>query len=81
MWGLLIKDNWTGHQRLSLNHFIIVLLNAFFCFVFLGLHPYGGSQARGPIGAVAVGLHHKHSHAGLQLRLRPTPQLMATPDR
>ena len=41
---------------------------------------YGGSQARGPSGAVATGLHHSHSHAGSELRLRPTPQLMATPD-
>ena len=24
---------------------------------------YGGSQARGRIGAVAAGLHHSHSHA------------------
>ena len=24
---------------------------------------YGGSQARGPIGAVAAGLHHSHSNA------------------
>ena len=43
---------------------------------------YGGSQARGHIGAVAAGLHHSHSHSNArsQLRLRPTPQLMATPD-
>ena len=25
---------------------------------------YGGSQARGPIGAVATGLHQRHSNAG-----------------
>ena len=25
---------------------------------------YGGSQARGPIGTVATGLHHSHSNAG-----------------
>jgi len=25
---------------------------------------FGSSQARGPIGAVAAGLHHSHSNAG-----------------
>ena len=41
---------------------------------------YGGSQARGPVGVVAAGLHHSHSNAGSKLHLQPTPQLMATPD-
>ena len=39
---------------------------------------YGGSQARGPVGAVAAGLH--PSHTGSELNLPPTPRLMATPD-
>ena len=33
---------------------------------------YGGSQARGPIGAVAAGLHQSHSNAGSEPHLRPT---------
>ena len=41
---------------------------------------YGGSQARGLIGAVAAGLRQGHSNMGSELLLRPTPQLMATPD-
>ena len=41
---------------------------------------YGGSQARGLIGAVAAGLHQSHSNVGSELRLRPTPQVAATPD-
>ena len=41
---------------------------------------YGGSQARGLIGAPASGLHHSHSNARSQPCLRPTPQLTATPD-
>ena len=41
---------------------------------------YGGSQARGRIGAVATGLRQSHSNMGSEPRLRPTPQLMATPD-
>ena len=41
---------------------------------------YGGFQARGQIGAIATGLHHSHSNAGSEPRLRPTPQVTATPD-
>ena len=39
---------------------------------------YGGSQARGLIGAVASG--QSHSNTRSELRLRPTPQLTAMPD-
>ena len=42
---------------------------------------YGGSQARGPIGAVATSLRQSHSNAGSEPCLQPTPQLTATPDR
>ena len=51
-------------------------------FVFLGPHlqQYGGSQARGPTGAVAASPRHSHSNWGSEPRLQPTPQLMATPD-
>ena len=41
---------------------------------------YGGSQARGRIGAAATCLRQSHSNAGSEPRLRPTPQLMAMPD-
>ena len=41
---------------------------------------YGGSQARGQIGALATGLHHSHSNAWSEPSLRPIPQLMAMPD-
>ena len=30
---------------------------------------YGGSQARGQVGATAAGLHHSHSNSGSKLRL------------
>ena len=54
----------------------------FFVFAFSRAAPmaYGGSQARGPTGAVAAGLCHNHSNSGSEPRLRPTPQLMATPN-
>ena len=50
----------------------------FYFFVFSRTAPaaYGGSQARGVIGAIAASLHHSHSNAGLE---QPMPQLTATP--
>ena len=64
------------------NFFLFLFL--FFCFVSC-LHraaaaAYGGSQAKGLIGAVAAGLCHSHSNARSEPRLRPTPQLTATPE-
>ena len=49
-----------------------------FCFVLFRATPtsYGGSQARGRIGAVDAGLHHSYSNIGSEPSLRP--QLMAT---
>ena len=44
------------------------------------LAEYGGSQARGLIGAVAASLHQSHSNAESEPRLQPTPQLTAMPD-
>ena len=54
----------------------------FFFWSFLGPLPmeYGGSQARGLIGAVTTGLYHSHSNTGSEPHLRPTPQLQAMPD-
>ena len=54
----------------------------FFFFAFSRATPatYGGSQAKGLIGGVATGLRQSHGNAGSKLRLRPTPQLTATPD-
>ena len=39
---------------------------------------YGGSQARGQIGAVADDLRQSHSKAGYEPHLQPTPQLKPT---
>ena len=63
--------------------FSLSLSLSFFClFIFsrAALMPYGGSQARGLIRAVAAGLHQSHSNTGSKPHLQPTPQLMATPD-
>ena len=61
--------------------FIFLLFFPLF-FVFFRTAPmaYGGSQARGRIGAVASGLRHRHSNAGSELCLQPTPQLRAMLD-
>ena len=62
---------------------VVVFVCLFFVFLlFLWAAPtaYGGSQARGLIGAAAAGLHQSHSNLGPELRLQPTPQLTATPD-
>ena len=40
---------------------------------------YGGSQARGRIGAIAAGLHQSLSNVGSKPCLQPTPQLTARP--
>ena len=55
---------------------------SFVCLLLLfraALVVYGGSQARGQMGATAASLHRSHSNAGSEPRLPPTPQLTATP--
>ena len=56
------------------------ILFFFFCLFRATPMAYGGSQARGQIGVVAAGLHHSHINVRSKLRLRHTPELMATPD-
>ena len=75
--GFLIKDCF-----LFFSFFFVF----FFVFFFFAISraastAYGGSQARGLTGAVAVSLCQSHSNSGSELCLRPTPQLTATPDR
>ena len=60
--------------------FYFILFFVFLLFLWATPAAYGGSQARGQIGAVAPGLHQSHSNAGSEPRLQPTPQLTATPD-
>ena len=49
----------------------------FFCLLRAAPMAYGGSQARGGIGAIAASLCQSHSNARSEPRLRHTPQLMA----
>ena len=55
----------------------------FFFFLLFRASPaaYGGSQARGQIGAVAARLDHSHSNTRSELHLQSTPQFMATPQQ
>ena len=72
-----------GKICIFIHTIIIIGFYAFLCvYVFSRSAPvaYGGSQTRGLIEAVAVGLHHSHINAGSEPHLRPTPQLAATPD-
>ena len=52
----------------------------FFCLFMATRIAYGGSQTRGPVGAVGAGLQHSNSNTKSEPRLQPTPQLMATLD-
>ena len=59
----------------------LVFFLSFFAISWAAPMAYGGSQARGLIGAVATSLRQSHSNAGSEPRLQPTPQFTATPDR
>ena len=67
-------------------NFSFELLASIYLFIYLFISSraapaaYGGSQARGLIGAVAAGLPHSHSNEGSEPCLQPTPQCKATPD-
>ena len=63
-----------------LHSFLSAFLFFIFCLFRATPEAYGGSQARGQIGAVAASLHHSHSNTGSELYLQPTPQLVATLD-
>ena len=76
-------------KLIQLPNFLFSVFFSFFFFVlfcFLSFSfraspaAYGGSQARGPIGAIAARLHHSLGNARSEPHLRPTPQLMSALD-
>ena len=67
----------TAHTH---THTLVFCFLGFFCFSRAAPAAYGGSQARGLIGATAADLHHSYSNAGSKPSLQPIPQLTATPD-
>ena len=70
----------------TIRHEFDIDILSFFSFFFLfclfqaASVAYGGSQAKGLIGAVAAGLHQSHSNARSEPHLQLTPQLMAMLD-
>ena len=68
---MLNKSSKNGHPCLVTDFFF------FFCLFRAAPPAYGGSQARGLIGAVSAGLRHSHSNTGSKPHLQPTPQLTA----
>ena len=63
------QDGWRNVFR------IVVFLFFVFCLFRASLAACGGSQARGPIGTAAAGLHHSHSNTRSEPHLQPTSQL------
>ena len=78
LWG---REIGVGKLRCKPSSLIFLFFFVFLLFLWAAPAAYGGSQARGRIGAVATGLRQSHSNAGSEPSLQPTPQLMATPDR
>ena len=60
--------------------FIYLFIYLFFVFSRAAPMAYGGSQARGRIGAVVISLHQSHSNTGSEPSLQHTPQLTALLD-
>ena len=71
---LLIIDS-----LLYARYFIYNFLSFFFFFRAAAV-AYGGSQARGLIGATAASHSYSHSNARSEAHLQPTPQLTAMLD-
>ena len=74
VWRADLKERWIEFFYLLFIYFGLFAISK------AGPAAYGGSQARGQIGAVATSLRQSHSNAGSELRLRPIPQLTAMPD-
>ena len=65
---------------MSLIIVIIIIIIIIICLFRATAAAYGGSQARGPIGAAAANLRQSHSNAISEPHLRRTPQLTAALD-
>ena len=60
--------------------FLIFIILFYFLLFRASSMAYGGSQARGQLGATAAHPHHNYSNTESEPYLRPTPQLMAMLD-
>ena len=75
-----VQEGWGQVNTVFFFFFFFSFFFVFFAFSRAAPMAYGGSQARGLIGAAATGLRHSHSIAGSESCLQPTLQLTATPD-
>ena len=82
MFGNALKFYGNDDEEGTYKGFLFCFVFCFFVFCHFRVTPaaYGGSQARGLIGAIVAGLCQSHSNAGPELGLPPTPQFMATLD-
>jgi len=78
---IIKQEDWKDMSRDTFLYSFFFFSFVFLLFLWAAPAAYGGSQARGPIGAVATGLRQSHSNVGSEPRLQPTPQLTAMPDR
>ena len=77
--GSILRSRIAELHGNSLFNFFVCWLVGFFLLLFRAAPvAYGGSQARGQIGATDASLHHSHSNFGSEPHLQPTPQLTAT---
>ena len=63
----IVIEKYLDNPKVQLLRYYDAML--FFCVSFFFFPPYGGSQARGLIRAVAAGLHQSHSNSGSGLPL------------
>ena len=77
LWGSTVGSDLSTFLHVSVTPFDcwVVFVKWYFCFIsfyFIWAAPaaYGNSQARGCIGAIAVGLHHSHGNSGSRPHLR-----------
>ena len=77
---MLSPEVWGKGKDAHLYHFLFFKIYLFLPVSRATPAAYGGSQARGLIGAVATGLCQSHSNVGSEPPLQPTPQLTAMPD-
>ena len=74
------RERGKSLQSFVLSVCLFVCLFCLFAISWAAPMAYGGSQARGRIGAIAASLRQSHSNGGSEPCLRPTPQLTATLD-
>ena len=85
--NVILPSTWHDVSRFSASSPALAIVFFYFFFFFFvfylfraALEAHGGSQAEGLVGAATASLHHSHSNTESEPHLRPTPQLMATPD-